>query len=391
MPRPRSRTAAIAVLVATTLGLAACGTSGASSSSSGNSASGSTAKSGTAAVSAAAAAVAKYRKGVSPTGDIPALKGVDQLRGKTVMYMPIALTVPFFQAAIHGLTDSLGTVGVTLQTCDAKANPSSAAACLDQAVKQHVGAVVTDSVPQAFAAQAFAALQAAHIPVVTMDNGEEAASATQAYVGGPASTLQSKLTTDWVIADSQGKADVLLLEIVDSPASKSYVEDGALPEFKAQCPACKVTVEKSTTSDLQNVPSLISTALVRDPSIGYVYAEFDIDVPAVVQGLQTGSAGSKVKVVSTTGVLTSLQLIASGQHQVADVAQNGYEEGWAAADQSFRLMLGQPARTGVNGTIRVFDKTNVGSLQLTADNAASGAFFGDSSYRDKYLTAWGAK
>jgi ribose transport system substrate-binding protein len=335
--------------------------------------------------------VAKYRAGVSPSADIPALQGVDQLKGKTVMYMPIALTVPFFQAAIHGLTDSLGTAGVTLQTCDAKANPSSAAACLDQAVKQHVAAVVTDSVPQAFAAQAFAALQAAHIPVVTVDNGEGTASATQAYVGGAASIQAAKLSADWITADSQGKADVLLLEIVDSPASKSYVEEGALPEFKTQCPGCKVTVVKSTTSDLQNVPSLISTALVRDPGIGYVYAEFDVDVPAVVQGLQTSSGGSKVKVVGTTGVLTSLQLIASGQHQVADIAQDGYEEGWAAADQAFRLMLGQPARTGVNGSLRVFDKTNIGSLQLTAANAASGAFFGDGSYRDEYLTAWGTK
>jgi ribose transport system substrate-binding protein len=391
MPTTLSRTAAIAVFAATSLALAACGSSDSGGSPAAVGASGSSSATASGGTAAAVAAVAKYREGVSPDANIPALQGVQQLRGKTVMYMPIALTVPFFQAAIHGLTDSLGAVGVTLQTCDAKANPSAAAACLDQAVKQHVGAVVTDSVPQAFAAQAFAALEAANIPVVTVDNGEGTSSATQAFVGGPASSLQSALTADWVIADSKGKADVLLLEIVDSPASKSYVEDGALPEFKKQCPDCTVTVEKSTTSDLQNVPSLISTALVRDPNINYVYAEFDIDVPAVVQGLQTGSAGSKVKVVSTTGVLTSLQLIASGQHQVADVAQNGDEEGWAAADQAFRLMLGQPARTGVNGSIRIFDATNITSLQLTAENAASGAFFGKNSYRDDYLTAWGAK
>src|SRR5947209_13859462 len=273
MSRHRTRTAAAAVLSLACLGLAACG----GSSSAGNAAVAGTSGPGNDGVSAAAAAVAKYRPGASSTDDIPAIKGVDQLKGKTVMYMPIALTVPFFQAAIHGLTDSLGVEGVTLQTCDAKANPSAAAACLDQAVKQHVGAVVTDSVPKAFAAQAFAALEAAHIPVVTVDNGEGTPSATQAYVGGPASTLGARLTSDWVIADSQGKADVLLLEIIDSPASKGYVEEGALPEFKAKCSGCKVTVEKSTTSDLQNVPSLISTALVRDPNISYVYAEFDID------------------------------------------------------------------------------------------------------------------
>jgi ribose transport system substrate-binding protein len=328
---------------------------------------------------------------VPPTGEIPAIPGVDQLRGKTVMYMPIALTVPFFQAAIHGMTDALQSVGATLQTCDAKANPSATAGCLDQAVKQHVAAVVTDAVPQAFAAQAFSAVQAAGIPLVTVNSGDGQTTATQAYVGGTGSTLASQLASDWIIADSKGSADVLLLEIVDSPASQSYVEQGGIPEFKDKCPGCKVTIVKSTTSDLQNVPSLISTALVRDPDIGYVYAEFDADVPAVVQGLQTSTAGAKVKVVGTTGVLTSLQLIASGQHQVADIAQDGYEEGWAAADQAFRLMLGQPARTGVNGSLRVFDKTNIGSLQLTAANAASGAFFGDGSYRDEYLTAWGTK
>jgi ribose transport system substrate-binding protein len=385
----RSQAVVCSALVMASLGLAGC--SGSSSGASGADGSSGASGSGGAAVQDAVAAVDEYRDGVAPTGEVSALEGIDQLRGKTVMYMPIALTVPFFQAAIHGLTDALEPVGATLQTCDAKANPSAAAACLDQAVKQGVAAVVTDAVPQAFAAQAFSAVQQAGIPLVTVNSGDGETSATQAYVGGTGSTNASRLSADWIIADSQGAANVLLLEIVDSPASIGYVEKGAIPEFADQCPDCKVTVVKSTTSDLQNVPSLISTALVRDPDIGYVYAEFDADVPAVVQGLQTSSAGAGVKVVGTTGVLTSLQLIASGQHQVADVAQDGYEEGWQAADQAFRMVLGQPAREGVNATLRIFDKTNIDSLDLTAENSASSAYFGDGSYRQQYLTAWGVQ
>ena len=294
----RSQAALCAALVMASLGLAGCSGSDPDASASGD---GSSAASGSggSGVEDAVAAVEKYREGVPPTGDIPALQGIDQLRGKTVMYMPIALTVPFFQAAIHGLTDALEPVGATVQTCDAKANPSAAAACLDQAVKQDVAAVVTDAVPQAFAAQAFAAVQAAGIPLVTVNSGDGDSSATQAYVGGTGSTQADEPVGGWIIADSKGAANVLFLQIVDSPASIAYVEQGGIPEFADQCPGCTVTVVKSTTTYLppRCPANFISTALVRDPDIGYVYAEFDTDLPAVVQGLQTSSAGAGVKVI----------------------------------------------------------------------------------------------
>jgi len=350
------------------------------------SAAGSTAASG--GTAQAMAAVTKYRAAPTSSASIPALANVSQLKGKTVFYIPIALKVPFFQAAVQGLTEALGKVGMKLQTCDANANPSSTAACLDQVVQQHAAAVVTDSLPQAFAAQAFAKVAAAQIPIITVNDAGGTPTAGQAYVGASGGTTGSKLAADWIIADSQGKADVLLLQIVDSPTSAAYVDQGAKPEFASACPACKVTVVKTTTSDLQNVPSLIGTSMTKDPGIGYVYSEFDTDVAPVVQGLQTVSSGAHVKVVGTTGVLSSLQLIASGQHQVADVAFDGNEEGWQAADQAMRLALKQPARDGVDATVRIFDATNIKDLQLTAANAASGAFFGG-GYRQKYLAAWG--
>lgn len=303
-------------------------------------------------------------------------------------YIPIVETVPFFQAGIVGLQQSLGHLGATLRVCDGGGNPSSTSTCLGEAVKEGAAAVVVDSIAYDFASQAFDSVIAAHVPLVFMNEPANAQNDQQASVAGNEGQELTKLAADYIIKDSGGNAHVLAIEITDSAASVGYMEKGALPEFVSACPGCKVTVAKTGTVHLADLPSLVSADLAKDPTINWILPEFDADVEATVAGLGTGSH-TNVKVVSTTGVLSSLQLIKSGRYQVGDVGASEYTSGWAATDQILRMMAGGPVDTTFVAPIRLFDSSNVGSLSLNATDYNNGSWYGASDFQSKFLQLWG--
>lgn len=344
--------------------------------------------SGVAQAAAAVAAAENAASGFTAPGG--ALANVASLKGKTVYYVPIALQVPFFQGAIQGLKDAYGPLGITVQTCDGGGSPSAISACLNQAVTAGAAAVITDSVSSDFAQNAFNNVTAHHIPLLFMNEPTATQNDTLASVGGDAGQTYTKLTADWIIADSKGTANVLVVEITDSQASKDFIEKGGLAEFASQCPGCKVTTVETTTPQLQTLPTLVSSTLVKDPAINYLFPEFDIDVAGAVQGLQTGGTTHNVTVASTTGVLASLQSVASKQHQLEDTGESEYGEAWNAADAVLRMMLKQPVPTDYSVPVRVFDANNIGSLTLTAAAANSGAWYGTGDFRAVYQKLWGS-
>ena len=50
------------------------------------------------------------------------------------------------------------------------------------------------------------------------------------------------LQADWIIADSNGTANVVVTKISDSTFTASGIENGAVPEFETKCPNCVVDV-----------------------------------------------------------------------------------------------------------------------------------------------------
>ena len=376
----RSVMAAVALLA-----VAACG-----STKSSDSASSSPGASGSAASAAyAQRQLAKYSAtSAAFTAPGPALKNVASLRGKVVYYVPIGLTVPYFQVVLSGLRDAAAAAGLVVRPCDPGFSPSGVAQCLTQAANQKAAAVITDSIPNAMAQQGINLLESRHIPILVGDQGSHPGTDQLAY-NSPPTELMTSLEADWIIAQSKGTGDIILPEITDSAASIGYVENGAIPEIHAHCPGCKLKVIKLSTEQLSSLPSLISTALVQDPHVGYVLSEFDADVSAVIHGLQTVSAARGVKVTGINGVLANLQFIAQGNYQAEDTGDNGYQYGWSSIDEVLRQLLGQPVIPDEHVGIRVFTAANVAGLSLTAEAANTGQWYGTGDFKPVYQQLWG--
>ncbi len=383
-----SRSLAMFAAVSGALLLAACGSSSKTTNT--------TSSGSSAGVSHASAVVASLsRPTTSFPAPGPALKNVKSLRGKSVWYIPVSLSVPTFAIGNSALHTALGKAGITEHACSGESNPSATAACIDQAVARGAGAIITDAVPVVLAANAFANAESHHIPVLIVNQLPPARGVPGAVQGSGNDKLAYALLqdstlvgaeADWVIADSHGKANALLMPFTDSPSTLAYAAN-AQAIFRRDCPGCKVAIQKIGLANASLIPSQTSAALLKHQGIQYVIPEFDAVLQPVGQGIQQTSSSQHLKVATAGGDLPALQEIKAGRLAV-DIGQDFPYEGWADADEVMRMMLGMPV-VSEHVPVRFFTAANIASLPLTPAAQASGQWYGSSAYTTMFEHLWG--
>ncbi len=379
----------IAVLAAVTL--TACGSSNGSGSSGTTSGAASTGSSGVdhakSEVESHLAALSSFK---APGGPI---SGLDALKGGTITYVPITLQATFFQAQYEQISQAAAPLGIKVQSCDAKSQPTVATQCINQAVAAKSIGIITDSIPFALAQNAFDAAAAANIPILASDanepvpaslTGKVVTSTTGQDVGG-------RLMADAIIADSGGSAHVLFVNSTSNNSAKQ-VSAAVQDEFKAYCPGCVVSTATWEPTSVQKIPTAVSVGLNADPKINYVYTRYDTPAgPLVLQGMQLSKQGSSLKLVGYGADPAALQRIKNGT-QLADVATDSGLGAWNNTDRLLRTVTKTPVPAESAYTLprRIFNSTNVSSVgDLTVDAFKSGAWFSDGQFRSTYKQVWG--
>ncbi|MGP6170002.1 sugar ABC transporter substrate-binding protein [Microbacterium sp. A204] len=319
----------------------------------------------------------------------PAFDG-SALSGKTVYYIPATLQVPTLNYIGESLADALSNLDAKVEICDGKANPADISSCIAQAIDAKAGAVVSSGITPEFAPTAVADLQAAGIPWVqatTTPTGDGDPSQV-AYVAEDQVKLQS-WSTNWIIADSNAKANVLVIKLTDTPATSAWADHGILGVYEQACADCTTEVIEINSGQLERLPSLISSALVANPDITYIQAQFDQFLPAVTQGIQS-AARDDIKVASVDANLSALQDLASDGDVKSSVGYNKTALAWYIADAAARMAAGESAVENLDFPYRrAFNETNVADLALTPDAEASGEWFGKADYQAGFLELWG--
>ncbi|MCK6210447.1 substrate-binding domain-containing protein [Georgenia sp. EYE_87] len=321
----------------------------------------------------------------------PALGDLSALEGKTVYYIPANYKIPLFHLVGDGMARALATAGVDVQVCDGEASPASMASCLAQAVDAKADAVVSGSIPDELASVAFQSVRDAGIPLLYMLVAPEGPGEPDkvGYLTPDNVQLQA-LNANWIIADSGGQADVLVVKVTDTPATTLWTEQGALATYEEACPDCNVTVVETNTGQLQKLPSLVSSALVRNPDITHVQVPFDVIVQPTVQGLQSAGKVDGVTVSSSDGTLAVMQMLGEGRSIGSEIGTNLDALGWYGADQVLRMMSGEESVQKLEFPYRrIFTADNVGELDLTPEGEASGSWFGGTDYQDGFKELWG--
>lgn len=304
---------------------------------------------------------------------------VSSVAGKTVWWVTQEAGNPFLATVGENFTKALKSVGVNVVDCDGKSNPVDANNCLRQAVAQKAAAVQMDGPDPTTYVNSLSAASAAKIPVLA-GSGVDATTSVPAGVAGVTSQpfgLTGQLAADWIIADSGGKANVLLITTPDVIGS-STEQKGFAAQMKKYCKNCNVTVKGVTLGNwATDVGPTTSAALVKDPTIDYVAPVFDPMTQFTNPAIQQSGRSASVKVVTVNGNLGFMQEMASSGSLVkAMIGLDLNALGYVEADQMLRAMTNNSPVKDSYGPTRVFTSKNIGSLALNSNAFNDGSWYG---------------
>ncbi len=318
-----------------------------------------------------------------------AVKGLKKVKGKTVMYIPLIQQVPAFAITASGLQAALKTVGAKLTICNGAGNPTSVAACVSQGEGQHVAGIITDSIPFQLAANAFTGAEAKNIPVLITDQVPDPTTIKAKKLEYmPGNLNQPQLIADWIIADSKGKANVVVGEENQGPSQIYYITHGLQPEFKKYCPACSVKVI-DIPLDPTGAASSVTAGLNSDPGAQYYYGEFEDELQGALQGIQESGKTNSIRAEFATATIAGLTKMKQHQTLYAEIGDDVNYQGWADADSILRMIVGQPV-VQENIPERIFDRANIKTISLTQAAQASGVWYGNpNTFKKSFERLWG--
>ena len=387
--------------------LAACGsTSSATSSSKTATTTSSSSSSSTNAsangIATASVQLSKYLATQTPSPPGPAFDA-SKAAGKLVWLVSQTLSTGSAGEQAKLITADLQHEHVNVLGCSAHGVSTNIGSCILQGLSHHPAAIIVNGGDPASYTSATQSANAAHVPVISeLDVPVPYApysSQIQSHLKGissdaaPPDPISGTLAADFVVKDSNGKANVLF---ITSPGilGGTYEELNFAARMKQLCPKCNLYVKGVTIPNwATDIGPTVSSELRLHPSINYVVPVFDPMLawagPAIVQAGKQGT----VKVVSVNGDLQEMQQLAQNQVIVCDIGQDYPEMAFQAVDETLRYLSGVPPTDLVKAAqagVRVFTASNIHSVSLTPSGFANGSWYTGSStaLANMYYKLW---
>jgi len=275
--------------------------------------------------------------------------------------------VPFITAVQSGMRDAAARVGARIVVYPNQGRPEQWAQGIRTAIAQGADAITLLAQDPRLLGPQIARAEKAGIPVVVLrTTGEEescqadAAGRTYGSACVPAPFEEAgRLQADWVITDTGGEAEILVVTSNDARSTGPLVR-ALRKEFRTRCPDCKLhLMDVPIPRWAQELRSGVQSALVRYPGLDYVIPIYDSMSQYVAAAIMARSAAGRVKIATFNGTPFVLTMLQDGDIVRMDVGENLAWVGWAAMDQAFRLVAGQPPVRSEHTPLRVFDDGNV--------------------------------
>ncbi|MGW2248667.1 substrate-binding domain-containing protein [Kitasatospora sp. NPDC001660] len=305
--------------------------------------------------------------------------------GRTIVYVAQTMTNPGVAGVARGVVEAATVIGWSVRVIDGQGTPAGTQAALGQAVGLEPSGIVIGGFDPDLTSQQVAQADAAHIPLI----GWHAVAAP-----GPSRSplLFSNITTsvgdvarlsaDWVIADSNGNAGVVVFtdDSIPFAKNKSQLIKGEL----ATCAGVRllasenIPIPDATVRTPQEVSALLARfqgQWTHSVAINDLY--FADAAPALRAAGRPGNA-APYNIGAGDGDPSAFQRIDSRQFQAATVPEPLTEQGWQIVDEFNRAFSHQPA-SGYVAPVHI----------TTAANSGGATSWDPSGYRQAYRTIWG--
>jgi len=334
------------------------------------------------------------KKAVAPISSWqPAGQSFDasKAKGKSMFYISVSLSIPFEQYMLQGMKEGAAIVGATAVGFDAKSSVAEATRGVGEAIQAKAGVIFIDGFPPTLLAPAIAQAKAAGIPVLTA-NSQEAGPLLPGYPDGVVGSAThsfatpGKIEADWIVADSKGNANIIYLRSADVPVITDSEKDAFVNELNRLCSSCKVQVVDVPTSQWSQLTPKTASMIRANPNVNYFVPDFDGEVIFMVPGVTSANAQSKVKIVSFNATPSVMQNLKQRYVVAAETGGPNLLQGWAFADEGLRVLSGQQPLNDLNIPTRLFDATNIESIDLSLQESE---WYGVGDYRAKFKRQWG--
>jgi ABC-type sugar transport system substrate-binding protein len=261
-------------------------------------------------------------------------------------------------------------------------DPTGYDQALQTVIAQGADAVVLVGVDQRLIPGGIKAAHSKKVPLVSLfQNNKPGPDGVDVEVS-PDPNEEGKLLASSMIVNNDGKVNVLFM-----PDDEFSLPVGVLAAAKStldSCTACDVSyapeINFTAATVGTSLPGRVVAALRKDPSINSILVGFDPPVTTVIPAIQAAGLQDQAKFYSQLGTTAALGFIADGNVMDSDVGASNEWGGWAAVDETIRLLNGQPT----------VDE-NVPVVLLTKSNLPPKGqpFVGEEAgFKDKYLALW---
>jgi ribose transport system substrate-binding protein len=303
---------------------------------------------------------------------------------KTIYHIACNLALEGCTKLANGIKSGVKAIGYKFKLCDGGTTADTLNSCFTNAINAKPAAIVINGIGVADAADQYARVAKAGIPIVgTFTGNPPRVKGVATEVAGDVCAKQSRQLADTVIADSNGKANVMFV------GTQTYTcniqrQNGFVAEMK-KCTTCTTTTMQFAISGLTSqLPQQLQAALQSHPDLTYIVGTFDAVALAATDAVRSAGKSGQIKVLGYDGDAPNLALVQKGDIQIADNTTGATEDGWAAADAAARAIAGKkmPAITSV--TSLVVTKNNYGKIP-------GGVYNGPTGFRAQFLNLWGKR
>ncbi|MCU1479338.1 MAG: Monosaccharide transporter substrate-binding protein family [Subtercola sp.] len=278
------------------------------------------------------------------------------------------------------------SLGWKVDMLDGKLDPTVSNQLLKQAAQTGVDGIIDISADPNLMADAMAVVQAKNIPFVLTAQvpTDKDVAGVDTYLGAdPVSG--GKDLANWIAADSNGKANVLLLNLPGYYSAETRTATIA-EKLKSDCSGCVVQEADIPVQTMgTSLAPLVTSRLQQNPNTDYVVSPDDCCLSFIDQGIQQANKTSSIKVVSEQGFPDQLANIAAGT-LAADQATPLLYESWLSIDSLGRLMAGLPTEKFWAMPQRLWTTANIGEAPQEVFTSGWNLDF---DYQSMFKKLWG--
>ncbi|MGW1023706.1 substrate-binding domain-containing protein [Streptomyces sp. NPDC002577] len=335
-------------------------------------------------------ALAQAKRAVKKAEDVDApwagpTTGPRAVPGKTIVYVAQTMTNPGVTGVAKGVQEAADVIGWHVRTINGHGTADGIRDAFKEALALKPDGIVIGGFDPTSTAEQVDRAGAAGIPLIGWHAVAEPGPSENPKLFSNITTKVedvAKISADWIIARSGGRAGVVLFTDTSIPFAKR--KSDLIKQELAGCSDVKllsqedIPIPQANSRTIKRVSSLLSRfgdKWTDSAAINDLY--FDHAGPALRAGGREG-AGAPFNIGAGDGDPSAFQRINGREFQAATVPEPLSEQGWQIIDEFNRAFASKPA-SGYVAPVHI----------TTAANSGGAVSWDSEGYREAYRTIWG--